>query len=430
MPRGRLSAATPLQFFLNWKADTLNEAHEFQEIAHCGAQVIFNVSTDSNGRRGYQITWQGSRPVRMALYSIYALPQGIPVADLPIGGIGSPWPAPPVPGCFPVFIASDSEGKFGFQCPSCGQYWRARGGVSMCPYCGLRSDRHEFLSGAQRVYVQLYCEKLNEALSTADDGAHVIDMDAVADAAGKDIAKPPSYYAEQSQQKQFDCTACGEFNDILGRFAYCSICGTRNDLSELENSIIPAIRADLNLGGVPSDSLKDIGSAFDTFVGQYTGQLIQNRPMRSSRRVRLRKMRFHDLAATRRELLAGFDIDICEGLTNEEIAVATRSFQRRHVYEHNGGEVDERYLRDSGDASVRLKQTIRETQSGVHEFANLALRMARNLHCGFHDIYEPIQGPIDHHESEKKRLAAFQRQTAERPDIPPVRTSKPQLQGK
>jgi hypothetical protein len=91
-------------------------------------------------------------------------------------------------------------------------------------------------------------------------------------------------------------------------------------------------------------------------------------------------MRFHDLAVTRRELMGGFDIDIYEGLTEGEIATATRSFQRRHVYEHNGGEVDQKYLRDSGDTSVRLKQTIRETQVGVHEFATIVLRMARNLH--------------------------------------------------
>jgi len=393
----------------------MNVAHEFQEIGHCGGQVTFTVRTDSNGRRGYQIGWQSSRPVPAALYSIYALPQGIPIADLRMGGIGSPWPAPPVAGCIPVFIASDSEGKFGFQCEGCGQYWRTRGGPNLCPYCGMHGERHNFLSAAQREFVRLYCRKLNEALSTSEDGAHIIDMDAVADAAGKDVEKPPFYYAEQSQQKQFNCSACNEFNDILGRFSYCSVCGTRNDLNELETVIIPAIRGDLNKGGVPSECLKDLGSAFDTLVGQYTEQLIQNRPMRSARRERIDKMRFHDLAATRKELIGGFDIDICEGLSEAEIASATRSFQRRHVYEHNGGEVDEKYLRDSNDDSVRLKQTIRESQAGVHGFANQVLHMARNLHRGFHDIFEPIKGPIDQYEAEKKRLAAPQQRFATRP---------------
>jgi hypothetical protein len=97
-------------------------------------------------------------------------------------------------------------------------------------------------------------------------------------------------------------------------------------------------------------------------------------------------------------------------------------FQRRHVYEHNGGEVDEKYLRDSGDTSVRLKQTIRETQGAIHEFANIVLRMARNLHRGFHDIYEPIKGPIERHE-------AIQKRAKERGDMSQDHTAKPMLHG-
>jgi hypothetical protein len=400
-------------------------AQEFHEIAHCGGQIIIHVSTDPEGKRGYQITLQGSRPVPMATYSIYALRQGVPVADLNMGGVGSPFPPPPVPGCVPVFISSDSEGKFGFQCPRCRQYWRASGGAGVCPYCGVRGERFQFLSDAQRDYVAKYCELLNNALAAKDDGDYVIDMDAVADATGKDVEKPPFYYAEESQQKKFTCTSCGAFNDVLGRFAYCSACGTRNDLEEFEEVIVPEIRNDLNAGGVASECLKRLGSAFDTFVGQYANQLISNVPMRSARRERIRKMRFHDLAATRRELSGGFDIDICERVSDTDVAKATRLFQRRHVYEHNGGEVDEKYIKDSGDTSVRLKQIIRETQQSVHEFANILVAMARNLHNGFHDICEPIAGPINLYNERKKREAANrERMNQGAVQTPPPRPTK------
>ena len=43
---------------------------------------------------------------------------------------------------------------------------------------------------------------------------HFIDMDAVADAAGKDIEKPPFFYAEESQQNKF---TCAEWNCFLGQ---------------------------------------------------------------------------------------------------------------------------------------------------------------------------------------------------------------------
>ena len=79
-------------------------------------------------------------------------------------------------------------------------------------------------------------------------GEYVIDMDVVADAVGKDTAKPPFYYSEQSQQKKFTCAACGTFNDILGTFGYCQTCGTRNDVQELSDTIIPDLRARINAG--------------------------------------------------------------------------------------------------------------------------------------------------------------------------------------
>jgi hypothetical protein len=81
---------------------------EFEEIGHTGGTVTFHVVTGADGRRGYQVGYQHSRPVAVSMFGLYALPQGVVAAPLPMGGIGDKWPQPPVPGCFPVFIASDS----------------------------------------------------------------------------------------------------------------------------------------------------------------------------------------------------------------------------------------------------------------------------------------------------------------------------------
>jgi hypothetical protein len=55
--------------------------------------------------------------------------------------------------------------------------------------------------------------------------------------------------------------------------------------------------------------------------------------------------------------------------------------------------------------------------------------MARTLHRGFHDIYEPIKRPIELHEAEKKRLEAFQQRAKERGGMSQVHTAKPLLHG-
>lgn len=78
------------------------------------------------------------------------------------------------------------------------------------------------------------------------------------------------------------------------------------------------------------------------------------------------------------ELKEIFDIDILDGLKPEDVEFAKLMFHRRHVYEHKGGEADEKYIADSGDISVRPKQALHESQESAH-----------------HEIIPPFAGPIE-----------------------------------
>ena len=97
-----------------------------------------------------------------------------------------------------------------------------------------------------------------------------------------------------------------------------------------------------------------------------------------------------------------FDIDILSGISAEDTAFATLMFHRRHVYEHKGGEADEKYIADSGD-QVRLKQALRETPESAHRTATLVIKLAANLHKGFHEIFPPLEEPIRWHERRKRQ---------------------------
>lgn len=247
------------------------------------------------------------------------------------------------------------------------------------------------------------------ALEQIENGEVVIDMDEVADAVAKDPQDRPAFYiAEESQQHKFTCRACEEFNDILGRFGYCSGCGTRNDLAEFEDATVVGIRDRINKGAPPHDCVRDSVAAFDTFVAQYAKQLARHVPMTTRRIDRLTRHSFHDLDEVRSLFKEWFDIDICSGLKDGEIAHAKLMSYRRHVYEHNGGEVDQKYLEKSGDTSVRLKQVIRETQESAHLLLNALVRMARNLHVGFHELIEVEEEPIRALERKRKHSASLQ----------------------
>lgn len=379
---------------------------EFEEIANCGGAVTFRIRTSDDGGRAYQVEFSGSRPVPMSLIGIYALPQGIPVGAIQMGGIGQPWNPPPVPNCIPVMIGSDSTGHFGHNCPACKGYWRSDAWANVCPYCGFRAAVHEFLSEAQHRYVMHYCEVLADALD-GEDGEVKIDMDAVADAAGREGEKPAFYVSEQSQQRKFECAACEGFNDILGRFSYCASCGTRNDLTDFEVTAVPAIRDQLNNGITHETCLRNAISAFDSVVAQLAKELVRFVPMTKRRMSRLEGQRFHNADELRKVMHDWFDIRLADGIKDAEWASVVRMFHRRHVYEHNGGEVDQKYLEDSGDTSVKLKQHIHETREGVHDLLSSLVKMVRNLHNGFHELLPPLPGPIAAFEAKKARMAKY-----------------------
>ena len=98
-----------------------------------------------------------------------------------------------------------------------------------------------------------------------------------------------------------------------------------------------------------------------------------------------------------------FGIDILGGINAEDVSFATLMFHRRHVYEHKGGEADEKYIADSGD-QVRLKQALRETQESAHRTASIVLKVARNLHKGFHEIFPPLEKPIQWHKRSNRQF--------------------------
>lgn len=379
-------------------------ASEFEEIGHSGGKIRFEFATDEDGREGYRMSYSSSRPVPMVLTGVWALAEsGIPISTYNIPGHDGP----PFHGCVAVLVASDSEGKFGHHCPACGGYWRSGPWANVCPYCAVQAQSYEFLSHAQRRYVRHYCEVLVSAMSSDNTRDVTIDMDAVADATGSAAEKPSFYVSEESQQQKFTCRACEEFNDILGRFGFCSRCGTRNDLMDFEDRIVPGIRDRLNAGSCPSDCVRDAVAAVDTFIAQYAKALALLVPMVERRRKRLTGSRFHDLVEVRDVFTRYFGIDICNGMQADEVAFVSRLFHRRHLYEHNGGEVDERYLKESGDTTVRLKQYIQETQQDGHRLMNGLVRIARNLHKGFHEIIPPLPEPIQALADKKERIVRY-----------------------
>jgi len=362
---------------------------DFREIAHSGGKIIFDISVDPDGRPKFRVTVTGSRPVPMKTFGIYALPQGIPFGDLYIGGIGQPWNPAPHPSCLPVFIASDSEGYFGHQCPDCGKYWRSGTLVRVCPYCRGHGEAFQFLTPAHLAYVRHYVRTLFNGVKATQPGQSnqvTIDMDAIVDGAG--VPKPDFYYPGTSQQTRFKCVRCQVANDIRGRYGFCSRCGWRNNLADLQAQI-EIVRADMNASHLaPEEAVKRIVSVFDACCRDWAAQLA-TLPMRPRRRKELLETLFHGIDAAD-VLKRTFDIELLKGM-DHETGFLRMMFQRRHVFEHEGGVATHRYLSESGDKSITEGTLIRETRENAHRLAGCGVRMATNFEAGFHEIFPVVE---------------------------------------
>ncbi len=381
---------------------------DFSEIGHTGGKVTFTIVCDEHGNVQYQIGYSHASPRPASLVGIYTHPDGFACGNIVMGGIGDPWNTPPYPNCIAVMMASDSQGKFGHECPNCNKHFRSESIPSRfpltCPYCGVRAESYHFLTPPQKSYISHYIESLLAAIHEAEPGSTrevVIDMDALADSI-TDEPRPDFYYTSTAQQTEFRCSACNSYNDIRGKYGYCSSCGWRNS-AEFQRAALEQIRDRLVKDEVSSsDAVKQSVSEFDSAARDYVDQLIARVPMKESRRSQLERLLFHNLDKFENLLTDCFDINLLRGMSTDR-AFIKKMFLRRHVYEHDGGVATQRYVDDSGDSNIEKGDLIRETAENAHKLIGGLNRMISTFENDFQEIFEPEQYCIEVEKKRKRR---------------------------
>jgi len=238
-------------------------------------------------------------------------PRVCPLSSIQLGGIGQPWNPSPLPGCFPVFIASDSPGQ---AWPPLSELRRILAQVAPGLTSALiaQSKLPVFNSfGSPTALCAPILWSPEPGARFKQDGEVVIDMDAVADARGQGRRKASLLCLRAKPAAQIHLQDLPGFKRYLGRFGYCSLCGTRNDLADFEKQTVPTIRSRLNSGNSPEDCVRDAVASFDSFMAQVAKQLAKMVPLTERRRYRLLTQSFHNLAEIRATFKNWFDIDVC-----------------------------------------------------------------------------------------------------------------------
>jgi hypothetical protein len=385
---------------------------DFSEVGHTGGVATFNVKCDADGHISYQVGYSGSAPRPMTLVGVWAHSDGFACGNIRIGGIGDTWNAPPLPNCFPVLMASDSEGRFGHECPICHKHCRSENIPALyqftCPYCGLRRPAFEFLTPPQKAYVGHYIRTLLDAIHSIDPGSEkevTINMDELADAVPGE-PRPDFYYSSTTQQTEFRCAACNCFNDIRGKFGYCASCGSRNNVAVLKASL-SKMRDRVNAKEItPENAVRQAVSEFDSLARDLVSQLAERIPMKESRRKKAKSLLFHNIDRANEFMNNAFDIELLRGTNSSQKKFLRMMFLRRHAYEHDGGVATQRYVEESGDTGIEQGSLIRETIENIHNFIGLLERIADTLDADFREIFPTEPFCIELERDRKKRMVS------------------------
>lgn len=73
------------------------------------------------------------------------------------------------------------------------------------------------------------------------------------------------------------------------------------------------------------------------------------------------------------------------------------------MYEHRGGEADQKYINDSGENDVRVGQALRESVETAHRILSIVNKMARSVHADFHEVFPVDPKPIERYEQWKPK---------------------------
>lgn len=360
---------------------------EFQEIYLSGGKIEFKKG--KNG--GVSIGYKGSNPWAMAMFQVCVSFDGVVLDIVPFTGLGQPMPPYPQPSLL-AWLISDRLGMFGCRCPNCKSYFRIDMYLSniYCPHCGEISKGTQFLTENQLKYVHAFCNAFIDAYEGDEDVT--LDLDRLNDELPEN--KPKWLYSEETQQNNYKCLGCKRKYNILGEYGLCPGCGKPNlhdiftqKLNEFEEQFQKANEEviDRHDREVEWEKLTRCVSEFESMANQVRRFMLRF-PVTEKRKNSLKSLSFQNILIARERLKEWYDIDILEGVLDTDRQFLNKMFNRRHLFTHNAGQVDQEYLNNTGDTSVRLNQVIRVKSKEIRRLIPLIKTCGQKLIKGYESI--------------------------------------------
>jgi len=239
-----------------------------------------------------------------------------------------------------------------------------------------------------------------EAILTAlagDDGDTKIDFDA-------QIAQPDCkdswIYSDERQQTRFRCQHCRLQCDVLGEYVRCPQCGTRT-----ARDVVARKLEELSQGfekdstDIPKQERERRQRQWRSYIvllvamfealGRDVAGALARLPCVPGRRKAVLDLSFQRLMDASQNLSNWFAIDLLRQLAEDDKRFLCLMVNRRHLFAHCDGRVDQEYLDKTGDSTVRLNEVVSIHSGEVRRLIALVTRIVNNLLDGFDSITLP-----------------------------------------
>jgi hypothetical protein len=189
---------------------------------------------------------------------------------------------------------------------------------------------------------------------------------------------PEWTYEERQLQHRFTCTGCHVNTDILGEYGSCPKCWKRNSgvfhrkLNEIEPQLPSATAEQL------AELLNRTVSIFEAMANDLK-RILVSIPCHPNRREQMARLSFQDIALVVEHLGMWYAFEVGKGLAPGDLAFADLMFKRRHLFTHNAGRVDEKYLAETRDPAFELNELVVLNRNELERLLPIVRRIGTNL---------------------------------------------------
>ena len=318
----------------------------------------------------------------------------------------------------PITLQSDENGYFDRECPNENclyqfkiklKDWEEK--VSdeevHCPMCGhvdtsekwWTQDQLEQMQEIAASYAMNYIQtELDKSFKSLEKSTRHNKFIKITYKPGKRVSfinNPVGQMPEWEQE--ISCEKCGTTYSVIGSAYFCPCCGYNSASSSFSESLdtiqkmldsveqmkalfgekYDADKADTMCRSMIEGSLGDCVSAFQKFAEQRYIEITGNK-------ARVNDFQIIDKGCKLFKDSLGYGYE--KWLSVNELQTLNIYFQKRHLFEHNNGMVDQQYLSKTGDANYSLGQRLIIRKSEIEE----VLRILKKLGDGILSV-KPIQ---------------------------------------